>query len=324
MRSIAYTDPILQGKVDTVWTLDVSINPGLSIKDVIAKTMIDDGLESKEISPDTILVEGTAGNTGTGIAIVAAVYGLKNILVIPDKMSPERVDRLRLLGAHTIVVPTSVAADDPKSYYSVRQHVAKITTGWQANQYDNLSNIKSHQNITGPMIWSQTQGQVTAVVGPAGTSGTISGVGRYLKQQNPHIKIIAIDSVGSILYLLKEGYSIDQVQQYATGYKIQGFGEDIYPKNLDLSVIDHFIRIGDKTGMFIAQLLPALGYINGQSSGAAYAGLIEALATNLITSKDKIVTIFPDIGFTYRDDLYDDKWMQQNGFLLEAWKNNRL
>lgn len=317
--STDYIDPLLKGKVDTIWTLDVSINPGLSVKDVIAKYMVQAGVKQGTIKKSTILVEGTSGNTGAGIAIAAAAYGYKSILVIPDKMSPEKISRLQAMGAHTIITPTQVAADDPKSYYMVRDYIASKTNGWRGNQYDNPANTQSHYETTGPMIWEQTKGEVTAVIATAGTSGTISGVGRYLKKKNPKIKMIAVDSVGSILYLLKLGYTIDEVQEYATGYKIQGFGEDIYPRNLDLGVVDAFLRVGDKTGLTIAQILPALGYINGQSSGAAYAGLIEAIDRKLITKHDKVVVIFPDIGFTYRGDLYDDKWMKNNKFLL-TWR----
>ncbi len=311
-----FTDPQLEGKVDTVWTLDISTNLGLSIKDIMAFQMIDDAVNDGRIDENTIVVEGTSGNTGAGLAVEAARRGMKLILIIPDKMSQEKIDRLKNMGAHTIVTPTKVDADDPRSYYSVREFMASEIKGWAPNQYDNLSNSKGHERVTGPQIWEQTRGEVTAVVVASGTCGTISGIGRYLKNKNPNIKMIAVDTIGSILYLLQEGYTIEEVQKYAKGYKIQGFGEDIHPKNMDMAVIDHFIRVGDNTGLNMAQLLPTLGFVMGQSSGAAYAGLIEGVEKEIINSKDKVMVIFPDTGIAYRGDVYNDKWMKEQGFLL--------
>lgn len=308
-------DPLLNSRVTQLWTLDISYNPGVSIKDIMARYMIDDALASGALTNKQIIVEGTSGNTGAGLAIVAAAYGMKIILVIPDKMSQEKIDRLRALGAHVVVTPTKVAATDPKSYYSVRDYLAELTKGWSAQQYDNIANRQAHFDVTGPLIWEKTNGEVTAVIATAGTCGTISGVGRYLKSKNRKIKMIAVDTIGSILYLLKAGYDIKQVEEYARGYMIQGFGEDIHPLNLDLAVIDHFVRVGDKTGLQLTRYLPSLGFFAGQSSGAAYAALIESLSQNILGVDDKVVVLFPDIGLPYRKDVYSDDWMQTNKFI---------
>jgi cystathionine beta-synthase len=298
-----------------MWTLDVTHNPGLSIKDVMAWSMLKEAMKTGLVSDETWIVEGTSGNTGAGLAIVAVHMGLHCLLIIPDKMSQEKIDRLRNLGSHVIVSPTKVDADDPKSYYMVRDYCTQKLGGWRANQYDNLANRQAHYEITGPEIWEQTKGKVTAVVSTAGTCGTVSGIGEYLKAKNPAIKMIAVDTIGSILYLLKEGYTIDQLQQYARGYTIQGFGEDIHPQNLDLDVVDRFVRVGDVSGLNMARLLPSLGFFPGQSSGAAYTAVLELLDEGYLGESDQVVTIFPDHGMPYRRDVYNLSWMKEKGFM---------
>lgn len=308
-------DPLLGAGVARLWTLDVTHNPGVSIKDVMARSMIEDALASGALSSGGVIVEGTSGNTGAGLALVALHLGIKIILVIPDKMSQEKIDRLRWLGAHVVVTPTKVEARDPRSYYSVRDFLAAEIEGWRAGQYDNLANRRAHEQVTGPLIWDKTGGEVTAVVATAGTCGTISGIGRYLKSRNPEVKMIAVDTVGSILYLLKEGYTISQVEQYAKGYTIQGFGEDIHPQNLDLEVVDRFVRISDKTGLNLTRQLPTLGAFYGQSSGATYAAVLELIKDGTLTGADKVVLTFPDYGLAYRGDVYSDNWMRDKNVL---------
>jgi cystathionine beta-synthase len=310
-----FFDPYLGDKIDTVWTLDVTDNPGFSIKDIVALEMVKEALKRGDLNSETIIVEGTSGNTGAGLAVVALNYGLKCILTIPDKQSQEKINRLRDLGAHVIVTPTKVEAEDIRSYYSARDYVTQKVQGWKPNQYHNLDNFRSHQKVSGPNIWQKTKGEVTAAVICTGTCGTASGVGSFLKKKNPDIKIIAIDTVGSILYLLHRGFSLDKVEKYARSYDLQGFGEDIHPQNLQNEYIDHYIRVSDKTGMQITQILPSLGFLGGQSSGSAFAGLLEALSQNLLTKKDKVVVIFPDMGFFYRKDVYNDTWMKKKGYL---------
>lgn len=310
-------DPYLKGKVYKVWTLDVSYNPALSIKDIIAKQMIDDALGEKKIFPGkTIIVEATSGNTGAGLVLLGTYYGLTTILIVPDKVSREKINRLREFGAHVIIAPTKVSPTNPRSYYSIRDFLGKEKNVWVPQQYDNLSNSKAHRLFTGPHIWKKTKGKVTAVIIPTGTCGTISGIGQYLKSKNPNIKIIGVDTVGSILYLLKQGYKVEDVQKYSHSYDIQGFGEDFQPKNLDLSVIDVYIRVSDISGLQMTQLLPALGFFQGQSSGASYVALLESLDKKIITKDDNVVVIFPDVGIPYRQDVYNDEWMKLKKFSI--------
>lgn len=308
-------DPYLKRKVNKVWTLDVSYNPALSIKDIIAKQMIDDALVEKKIFPGkTIIVEATSGNTGAGLALLGTYYGHTTILIVPDKVSKEKINRLREFGAHVIMAPTKVSPTNPRSYYSIRDFLGEEKNVWVPQQYDNLSNSKAHRLFTGPHIWKKTKGKVTAVITPTGTCGTISGIGQYLKSKNPTIKIIGVDTVGSILYLLKQGYKVEDVQKYSHSYDIQGFGEDFQPKNLDLPVIDEYIRVSDISGLQMTQLLPALGFFQGQSSGASYVALLESLDKKIITKNDNVVVIFPDVGIPYRQDVYNDEWMKLKKF----------
>jgi cystathionine beta-synthase len=312
-------DPQLMGKVGKVWTLDVSFNPALSIKDIMAKQMIEDAFLEKKIHPGkTHIVEATSGNTGAGLALLGTYYGFMVILVVPDKVSEEKINRLRELGAHVVIAPTKVAPENPRSYYSIRDFLGKNKNTWVPQQYDNPSNSKAHRLFTGPHIWEQTKGKVTAVIIPTGTSGTISGIGQYLKSKNPKIKIIGVDTIGSILYLLKMGYKVEEVQKYSHSYDIQGFGEDFQPKNLDLSVIDEYIRVSDISGLQMTQQLLALGLFQGQSSGASYAALLESIDKKYVSEKDNVVVIFPDVGIPYRHDVYNDEWMKKKKFQVQS------
>lgn len=308
-------DPQLKDKVGSISTLDVSYNPGLSIKDVMARQMIIDAIQEKIITPGkTTIIEGTSGNTGAGLALVNLALGFHTILIIPDKMSEEKITRLQSLGADVVVTPTQVEPHHPLSYYSIRDYLGTHPNTWVPQQYNNQSNTKAHYEVTGPEIWKQTKGKVTKVIITTGTGGTVTGVGRFLKEQNPNIQIIGVDTVGSILYLLKQGHALNKVQHLAHSYTLQGFGEDILPENLDLSVIDHYIRVSDASGLVMTQTLPALGYFQGHSSGAAYAALLEAIDTKLITKDDNVVIIFPDVVLPYRFDVMNDNWMKINNF----------
>lgn len=308
-------DPLLKNKVRGLYALDVSYNPALSIKDIMARQMVTDAIDEGHIIPGrTIVAEATSGNTGAGLALMGALYGTTTILTVPSKVSAEKIERLRSLGAHVIVAPVGVSPNSPYSYYAIRDYLGTKKGVWVPQQYDNLSNTKAHYLHTGPHIWKKTKGKVTAVIIPTGTSGTVTGIGRYLKERNRNIKIIGVDTIGSILYLLKKGFSLSQVQRYAHSYDIQGFGEDIFPKNLDLSVIDKYIRISDMTGLTMTRILPALGVFQGQSSGASYAALLEALDTGYLTAKDVVVVMFPDLSIPYRMDVFNDEWMKEKKF----------
>ncbi len=309
-------DPIIGNSLKRIATFDVSANPGGSIKDIMAKNMLEKALSRGVLRSNGFIVEGTSGNTGVGLAIFALKYGFPCILIIPDKMSQEKIYRLKDFGAHVIVAPTKVSADNPKSYYKIRDFIAEEFGGWQASQYDNLDNRDAHYEVTGPEIWEKTKGEITTLVASAGTCGTISGVARYLKEKNPAIKVVGVDTVGSILYLLKEGYSIDDVGKYAIGYQLQGFGEDIRPENLDLGGIDKFVRISDKLGLNMTRLLVSLGVLGGHSSGSVYAGILELLEDRYIGEEDFVFAIFPDHGVPYRSDVFNQLWMRDNNFKI--------
>jgi len=222
-----------------------TFNPGNSIKDRMAVTMIEDAERAGLLKPGGTIIEGTSGNTGMGLAIVAVVKGYKCIFTTTDKQSKEKIDALRAYGAEVIICPTNVDPEDPRSYYSVSSRLAReIPNSWKANQYDNLSNTKAHYEQTGPEIWEQTDGRVTHLVCGVGTGGTISGVGRYLKERNPRIKVWGIDTYGSVFKKYKETGIFDKNEIYP--YVTEGIGEDFLPANVDFDVIDHFEKVTDK------------------------------------------------------------------------------
>ncbi|NNL15033.1 MAG: cysteine synthase family protein, partial [Flavobacteriaceae bacterium] len=223
------------------------LNPGNSVKDRMAVKMIEDAEEAGLLKPGGTIVEGTSGNTGMGLALAAIVKGYKCVFVMADKQSKEKVDILKAVGAEVIVCPSDVEPDDPRSYYSVSRRLAEETpNAWYVNQYDNLSNTKAHYESTGPEIWKQTDGKVTHFVVGVGTGGTISGVGKYLKEQNPNVKIWGVDTYGSVFKKYHETgiFDPDEIYPYVT----EGIGEDILPKNVDFSVIDGFTKVTDKDG----------------------------------------------------------------------------
>ena len=231
-------DALVLAKIETV-------NPGNSVKDRMALQMIDDAEADGRLKPGGTIIEGTSGNTGMGLALVALLRGYKLICVLSDKQSKEKMDILRAVGAEVHVCPTNVAPDDPRSYYSVSKTLADTTpNSWYVNQYDNPSNTKAHYLTTGPEIWEQTEGKITHFVVGVGTGGTISGVGKYLKEKNPNIKIWGIDTYGSVFKKYHETGIFDENEIYP--YITEGIGEDILPKNVDFSVIDKFEKVTDK------------------------------------------------------------------------------
>lgn len=314
---MALDDPIIGGQYKSLSALDISYNPALSIKDIMARQMVDDAiLDGHVVKGKTIIAEATSGNTGAGIALMGAIYGNNVVLVVPNKVSEEKINRLLKFGAHVIVAPTKVSPTDPHSYYSIRDYIGTKDNVWVPQQYDNPSNTKAHYLYTGPRVWKETKGDVTTVIIPTGTCGTISGIGRYLKERNRNIKIIGVDTIGSILYLLKKGYALEDIQHLSHSYDIQGFGEDIYPKNLDLTVIDEYIRVSDISGLTMTRILPALGVFQGQSSGASYVALLEAIHRGIVTKKDSVVLMFPDSAIPYRNDVFNDTWMKDKQFSI--------
>ena len=293
-------------------------NPGGSVKDRIAINIIAEAERSGRLKPGGTVVEATSGNTGVGLAIVCAIKGYKSVFVMPDKMSTEKILLLRAFGARVVITPTAVAPEDPRSYYSVADQImAETPNAILANQYHNPENPRSHYETTGPEIWEQTEGKVTDVVIGMGTGGTISGVGRYLKQQNPDINIIGVDPVGSILLeTWQHGGVPDGVDAFS--YKVEGIGEDFLPSTLNLSMIDEVIRISDKESFYwTRRLVREEGIFCGGSSGTAVAAALKY--AKKLSRERLVVVILPDSGSRYLSKIFDDEWMRENGFLESEW-----
>src|SRR5215475_5143343 len=290
-----------------------TFNPGNSIKDRMAVKMIEDAERAGLLEPGGTIIEGTSGNTGMGLAIVAVVKGYHCIFTTTDKQSKEKVDALKAFGAEVIVCPTDVDPEDPRSYYSVSSRlVQEVPHSWKANQYDNLSNMAAHYDWTGPEIWEQTDGRVTHLVVGVGTGGTASGVGRYLKERNPKIKVWGIDTYGSVFKKYKETGVFDKNEIYP--YITEGIGEDFLPKNVDFDVIDHFEKVTDKeAALMTRRIAREEGIFAGNSAGSAMAGLLQL--KDRFVDGDVIVVIFHDHGSRYLGKMFNDDWMREKGFL---------
>jgi cystathionine beta-synthase len=288
-------------------------NPGNSIKDRMALKMVEVAEKEGKLKPGGTIIECTSGNTGMGLALAAIVKGYKCIFTTTDKQSKEKMDILKAVGAEVIVCPTNVEPDDPRSYYSVARRLAReIPNAYLCNQYDNLANRQAHYETTGPEIWNQTDGKVTHVVVTAGTGGTVTGIGMYLKEKNPNIKIWAIDVYGSLLtkYFRTGEVDMNEVHPYIS----EGFGEDFVPENYDMRFIDHFEQVTDKDGAVMARrLAKEEGLFCGYSAGSCIQGLLQ-LKQNL-KSDDLVVCILHDHGSRYVGKIYNDQWMMERGFL---------
>jgi cystathionine beta-synthase len=290
-----------------------TFNPGHSIKDRMALKMLEDAEKRGDIKPGGTIIECTSGNTGMGLAIAACVKGYRCIFTTNDKQSKEKIDLLKALGAEVIVCPTSVGPDDPRSYYSVARKLSEETpNSYWCNQYDNLSNRQAHYESTGPEIWEQTKGKITHLVVGVGTGGTISGTGRYLKEQNPDIKIWGVDTYGSVFKKYHETGIFDEKEIYT--YITEGIGEDILPANVDFSIIDHFEKVTDKDGAVMARSLAREeGMLLGYSAGSALAGLLQL--KDRLKPDDVVVLVIHDHGSRYVGKVYNDDWMRERGFL---------
>src|SRR5215216_6769676 len=290
-----------------------TFNPGNSIKDRMAIKMIEDAEKDGRLKPGGTIIEGTSGNTGMGLAIAAIVKGYKCIFATTDKQSKEKVDALKAFGAEVIVCPTNVEPEDPRSYYSVSSRLEReIPNAWKANQYDNLANTAAHYEQTAPEIWEQTDGKVTHLVVGVGTGGTISGIGRFLKERNPRIKVWGIDTYGSVFKKYKETEIFDKNEIYP--YITEGIGEDFLSKNVDFSVIDHFEKVTDKdAAVMTRRIAREEGIFAGNSAGSAMAGLLQL--RDRFTDDDVIVVIFHDHGTRYLGKMFNDDWMRDKGFL---------
>ncbi len=290
-------------------------NPGHSCKDRMALKMVEDAEADGRLKPGGTIIEGTSGNTGMGLALAAIVKGYKLICVITDKQSKEKMDILRAVGAKVVVCPTDVESTDPRSYYSVSKRLAEETpNSWYVNQYDNPSNTKANYEQTGPEIWNQTQGEITHFIVGVGTGGTISGVGKYLKEQKPDVKIWGVDTYGSVFKKYHETGIFDENEIYS--YVTEGIGEDILPKNVDFSVIDHFTKVTDKdAAVFCRKLALEEGIFVGMSSGSAIKGLLQM--KDQLKPTDVVVVLFHDSGSRYIGKIFNDDWMRERGYLEE-------
>ncbi len=288
-------------------------NPGNSIKDRMAIKMLEVAENEGKIKPGGTIIEGTSGNTGMGLALAASVKGYKCIFTTTDKQSKEKADILKAVGAEVIVCPTNVEPEDPRSYYSVSKRLAEeVPDSWYVNQYDNLANRLAHYEQTGPEIWEQTEGKVTHLVVATGTGGTIVGAGKYLKEQNPNIKVWAIDSYGSLLKKYFDTGELDEKEVYP--YISEGFGEDFVPANYDMQYIDIFVKVTDKDGAVMARrIAKEEGLFCGYSAGSCLQGLMQLKKD--LKKDDVVVCIFHDHGSRYVGKIYNDQWMMERGFL---------
>ncbi|HSJ69268.1 MAG TPA: cystathionine beta-synthase [Anditalea sp.] len=289
-------------------------NPGNSMKDRMAIKMVEDAEKEGLLKPGGTIIEGTSGNTGMGLALAAIAKGYKCIFTMADKQSKEKIDILKAVGAEVIVCPTNVSPEDPRSYYSVAKKLNEdIPNSFYPNQYDNLSNWKAHYETTGPEIWNDTDGKITHYAAGVGTGGSMSGTAKYLKEQNPDIITVGIDTYGSVFKKYKETGIFDENEIYP--YLTEGIGEDILPKNVDFSVIDHFVKVTDKDAAVMTRRLSREeGLFVGWSCGSAVHGALEYAKENL-KEGDRMVIILPDHGTRYLGKVYNDDWMRNHGFL---------
>jgi cystathionine beta-synthase len=281
----------------------------------MALKMIEDAEKSGKLKPGGTIIEGTSGNTGMGLAIAAVIKGYKCIFTSTDKQSKEKFDALRAFGAEVIVCPTNVEPEDPRSYYSVSSRLEReVPNSWKPNQYDNLSNSQAHYESTGPEIWEQTEGKITHLIAGVGTGGTISGIARYLKEKNPAIQVLGIDTYGSVFKKYKETGVFDKNEIYP--YITEGIGEDFLPQNVDFSLIDHFEKVTDKdAALMTREIARKEGIFSGNSTGSAVAGLLQM--KDKFKEGDVVVIIFPDHGTRYLGKMYNDDWLRDRGFLKD-------
>ena len=292
-------------------------NPGGSVKDRIGIAIIEDAERSGKLKPGGTIVESTSGNTGVGLAVAAAIKGYKTVFVMPDKMSDEKIQLLRAFGARVVVTPTAVEPDDPRSYYNVAKRIVEETpNAILANQYHNPVNPEVHYETTGPEIWRQTNGRVDVFVAGMGTGGTISGVGRYLKEQNPNVQIVGVDPVGSLLYELFHTGKMGE----AFTYNVEGIGEDFLPSTLDLSVVDDVVQVDDRESFLMTRrLVREEGLFVGGSSGSAVAGALKYIQKAGLGPDKTVVVLLPDSGSRYLSKIFNDEWMREHGYLADPW-----
>jgi cystathionine beta-synthase len=296
---------VTRGVRPTVLAKLEMLNPGGSVKDRIGIRMIEAAERAGALRPGGTIVEPTSGNTGHGLAIAAAIRGYKCIFVMPDKMSQEKISLLRAYGAEVVITPTAVAPESPESYYRVAERLAaEIPGAFQPNQYFNAENPATHYATTGPEIWEQTEGGIDVFVAGIGTGGTISGVGRYLKEQNPDVMVVGADPEGSV-------YSGDEPRPYL----VEGIGEDFWPDTFDPSVVDRYVKVSDRDSFRMARAVTRQeGILVGGSCGTAVVAAL-TVARELDDPSTTIVVLLPDSGRGYLSKVHSDTWMLQHGML---------
>jgi cystathionine beta-synthase len=287
------------------------INPGGSVKDRIGITMIDEAERKGLLKPGGTIIEGTSGNTGMGLALVAAVRGYKMVFTITDKQSKEKIDLLKALGAEVIVCPTAVEPEDPRSYYSVAKKLAReIPNSFYPNQYENPMNPEAHYRATGPEIWEDSEGKITHFVCGMGTGGTISGVGKYLKEKNPAVKIVGVDPEGSVYY---DNFKTGETVRAKT-YVVEGIGEDFFPPTMNMKILDDVLQVNDEECFVVARRLVKLeGLFTGGSGGGCISAALK-LAKGL-GPEAFIVAFLPDTGMRYLSKVYNDEWIRERGYV---------
>lgn len=302
-----------------VWVKLEYLNPGLSMKDRVVKYIVEQGERDGLIGPDTVLVEGSSGNTAASVAMVAAVLGLKARIVMPDKVSSEKIDTVRALGAEVVITSTESDPNSPNYYPNVAKRIVEETAnGFYINQYHNPVNVEAHYELTAPEMWEQCGGELDLFVAGIGTGGTVTGIGRYIKERKPDTHVLAIDVEGSIY---TEWFYNDRIIE-AEIYKVEGIGEDFIPPIVDRAAIDHMAQVGDAESFRMARWIARNdGLLLGGSSGSAFAGLEQFLKgggrfSELDTSRfRRIVLLAPDSGVKYLSKMYNDDWMKEQGWL---------
>lgn len=294
-----------------LWVKADYMNPGGSVKDRIGEWMIDEAEKKGLLKPGGTIIEGTSGNTGLGLALVAAVRGYKVVFTITDKQSREKIDALKAFGAEVIVCPTAVEPEDPRSYYSVAKKLAReIPNSFYPNQYDNPMNPEAHYRTTGPEIWKDTEGKITHFVAGMGTGGTISGVGKYLKEQNPNVKIVGVDPIGSLYYEFVKTGKVGK----ALTYVVEGIGEDFFPTTMNLKILDDCVQVNDEECFVWARRLARVeGIFTGGSGGGCFSAALRVAKS--AKAGDVIVAFLPDTGSRYLSKVYNDGWMREHGYV---------
>jgi cystathionine beta-synthase len=306
---------ISKGLLGNFYAKVEAFNPGHSSKDRIAMHIIDQAEKKGILKPGATIVETTSGNTGFSLAMISIIKGYKCILAVSDKSSPDKIDMLKSMGAEVHVCPANVPADDARSYYEVAKKIHQETpNSIYINQYFNALNIEAHYTSTGKEIWEQTGGTVTHVVVCSGTGGTISGIGKYLKEKNPAIQILGVDAYGSAIKKYHETGEFDEKEVYS--YKIEGLGKNLIPTSTDFSIIDQYVKVTDKESALVArEISNTEGIFVGYTSGAAWQAVKQYAEMGTFTSQSIVVVIFPDHGSRYMSKIYNDNWMQEQGFL---------